>query len=160
MSEDRASIFLQESFCIPREPTVPAGLHRLRSIHMTRQEISERYCVSAKVLDAYERCLADNKDGQKHSARHHYTERDLEQISLLLKLHDLGFSSQEAQEYMRLCRCRCETSGQRLAMLEKRRADFLEEIHRKEKQLDRLDYLRYQLMLSQNNTDSNSAVCS
>ena len=47
---------------------------------MTRQEISERYCVSAKVLDAYERCLADNKDGQKHSARHHYTERDLEQI--------------------------------------------------------------------------------
>ena len=35
---------------------------------------------------------------------------------------------------MRLCRCRCETSGQRLAMLEKMAGrDFLEEIHRKEK---------------------------
>lgn len=115
---------------------------------MTRQEISERYCVSAKVLDAYERCLAGNKDGQKCSAHHHYTEQDLAQISLLLTLHDLGFSSQEAQEYMRLCQCRHKTSRRRLAMLEKRRADFLEEIHRKEKQLDRLDYLRYQLMLS------------
>ena len=109
---------------------------------MTRQEISERYCVSAKVLDAYERCLAGNKDGQKCSAHHHYTEQDLAQISLLLTLHDLGFSSQEAQEYMRLCQCRYETSRRRLAMLEKRRADFLEEIHRKEKQLDRVDYLR------------------
>ena len=69
---------------------------------MTRQEISERYCVSAKVLDAYERCLAGNKDGQKCSAHHHYTEQDLAQISLLLTLHDLGFSSQEAQEYMRV----------------------------------------------------------
>lgn len=86
---------------------------------MTRQEISERYCVSAKVLDAYERCLAGNKDGQKCSAHHHYTEQDLAQISLLLTLHDLGFSSQEAQEYMRLCQCRYETSRRRLAMLEK-----------------------------------------
>ena len=160
MSEERASIFFgQEPFCSPRQPTVPAGLRLLRSIHMTRQEISERYCVSAKVLDAYERCLAGNKDVQKCSAHHHYTEQDLAQISLLLTLHDLGFSSQEAQEYMRLCQCRYETSRRRLAMLEKRRADFLEEIHRKEKQLDRLDYLRYQLMLSQNNADSNSAVC-
>mgnify|MGYP003180756147 CR=1 FL=1 len=91
---------------------------------MTRQEISERYCVSAKVLDAYERCLAGNKDGQKCSAHHHYTEQDLAQISLLLTLHDLGFSSQEAQEYMRLCQCRHKTSRRRLAMLEKRRADF------------------------------------
>ena len=38
-----------------------------------------------------------------------------------------------------------ETAGERLAMLRRRRNGILDEIHRKQEQLDRLDHLRFTL---------------
>ena len=43
------------------------------------------------------------------------------------------------------------TKEQRLRMLNRRRSDALDEIHWKEKQLERLDYLRHNIKASQEN---------
>ncbi|MCI9596088.1 MAG: hypothetical protein HFE75_02085 [Firmicutes bacterium] len=53
--------------------------------------------------------------------------------------------TQEVEQYMRLLLEGEKTEALRLAMLNKRRAVALDEIHRKEAQLDRLDYLRHKI---------------
>jgi len=46
---------------------------------------------------------------------------------------------------MRLLLSHADTTRERMRMLERRRNAALDEIHLKEKQLQRLDYLRYQM---------------
>lgn len=46
---------------------------------------------------------------------------------------------------MRLLLSDTDTARERMRMLEKRRDQALDEIHLKEKQLQRLDYLRHQM---------------
>ena len=61
-------------------------------------------------------------------------------------LRDLmGFAPQEVERYMRLLISGEDTAAERLRMLEKRRDAALDEIHLKEKQLQRLDDLRYKM---------------
>ena len=52
---------------------------------------------------------------------------------------------EEVERYMRLLLSGADTTRERLHMLERRRNAALDEIHLKEKQLQRLDYLRYQM---------------
>lgn len=56
-----------------------------------------------------------------------------------------GFSKDEAEYYMRLSLLGDETSEERIAMLRKKRNGTLEEIHCKQKQLDLLDYLQFEI---------------
>ena len=56
-------------------------------------------------------------------------------MSLLMTLHDIGFSAGEAQRYVQ---------GQRMEMLERRREQVLTQIHHDERQLERIDWLRHQ----------------
>lgn len=60
-------------------------------------------------------------------------------MSLLMTLHDIGFSTGEAQKYMRP-----DGHGQRMEMLERRREQVLAQIHHDERQLERIDWLRHQ----------------
>ena len=73
-----------------------------------------------------------------------YDDTDLERLSTILTLHDLGFTTAEVETYMRLLLEQPHTEEQRLRMLEEKRTAALDEIHFKERQLDRLDYLRYE----------------
>lgn len=72
-----------------------------------------------------------------------YDDRDLERLSTIMALHDMGFDAEEVERYMRLLLSDADTRRERLRMLECRRDATLDEIHLKEKRLQRLDYLRY-----------------
>ena len=108
---------------------------------MTIDEVSERYQIPAEILREYEGwglCGADSVSWQ-------CGKQDLERLSLIMTLHDIGFCKDEVEEYMRLLLEGENTEEQRMQMLNKRRGIALDEIHLREKQLDRVDYLRYKI---------------
>ena len=115
---------------------------------MTMQEASERYHIPMHILREYERwglCGAVKEvmgDWQ-------YDDADLERLSTIMTLHDIGFTMEEVETYMRLLLEGDHTATQRLTMLEKKRSAALEEIHFKECQLQRLDYLRHEVRKTQ-----------
>mgnify|MGYP000003586118 FL=1 len=115
---------------------------------MTIQEASERYHIPMHILREYESwglCGAVKKvmgDWQ-------YDDADLERLSTIMTLHDIGFAVEEVETYMRLLLEGNHTAAQRLNMLEKKRSAALEEIHFKERQLQRLDYLRHEIRKTQ-----------
>ena len=111
---------------------------------MTIQEASERYEIPLDILREYEswglRVFVKNvtDTGQ-------YDDQDIERLSMIMTLHDIGFDSSQAEEYMRLFLKKEDTSQQRLKMLDRQRKIALDEIHLREKQLERMDYLRFKI---------------
>lgn len=115
---------------------------------MTIQEASERYHIPMHILLEYESwglCGAV----KKVMGDWRYDDADLERLSTIMTLHDIGFSVEEVEAYMRLLLEGEHTAAQRLSMLEKKRSAALEEIHFKERQLQRLDYLRHEIRKTQ-----------
>lgn len=111
---------------------------------MTRQEISRRYQIPLDVLLEYEEwalCGADKRRGDDWQ----YDDSDLERLSMVMTLLGIGFRVREAEVYLRLALEGEHSGAQRLRMLEERRSAILEEIHGRERQLQRLDCLRHAL---------------
>ena len=111
---------------------------------MTMQEASEQYHIPIKILKEYESwglCGAVKKVMRAWQ----YDDTDLERLSTILSLHDIGFTTDEVEAYMRLLLEQENSDGARLRMLEQRRRATLDDIHFREKQLERLDYLRHEL---------------
>ena len=106
---------------------------------MTREEIHRDYQIPLSVIKAYDEWALSG------SKTPHYSEEDLRRLSLLVTLHEAGFSAPEAQAYLRLDGEAGDTRGQRLLLLNAQRKAMLEEIHRAEKRLERLDGLRFSL---------------
>ena len=110
---------------------------------MTMQEASERYMIPIKILKEYESwglCGAV----KKVMGAWQYDDTDLERLSIIMTLHDIGFTTEEVESYMRLL----EQENSDLAclrMLNQKRSATLDEIHFQERQLERLDYLRHEL---------------
>ena len=115
---------------------------------MTIQEASERYQIPMHILREYESwglCGAVKKvvgDWQ-------YDDTDLNRLSTIMTLHDIGFTSSEVEVYMRLLLDGKPSGTQRLRMLEEKRSAALDEIHFKERQIQRLDYLRHEIRKAQ-----------
>ena len=115
---------------------------------MTMQEASKRYHIPMHILQEYQRwglCGAVKNvmsDWQ-------YDDADLERLSIIMTLHDIGFTAEEVETYLRLLLEGDHTAAQRLSMLERKRRAALEEIHFKERQLQRLDYLRHEIRKTQ-----------
>ena len=111
---------------------------------MTIQEASEHYQIPMKILREYESwglCGAI----KKVMGMWQYDDTDLERLSMVMTLHDVGFTSEEVEAYMRLL-LEAEDSGlTRLNMLNQKRKAALDDIHFRERQLERLDYLRHEL---------------
>lgn len=111
---------------------------------MTINEASERYKIPIKILKEYESWgLCD--EVKKVMGTWHYDETDIERLSLIMTLHDIGFTNDEVERYMRLLLKGGSTEKERMEMLREKRNGTLDEIHLKEKQLDRLDYLRFEM---------------
>lgn len=111
---------------------------------MTIDEASERYEIPIEILREYEGwglCGAV----KKVMGAWQYDEEDLKRLSLIMTLHDVGFESEEVEEYMRLVLEGEKSREERLRLLNQRRGAALDEIHLKEKKLERLDYLRYMM---------------
>ena len=70
---------------------------------------------------------------------------DIERLSTIMTLHDIGFTNGEIEKYMRMLLKGKFTEKERLKMLNDKRLGTLDEIHFKERQLDRLDYLRFEI---------------
>lgn len=68
-----------------------------------------------------------------------------ERLSMIMTLHDVGFTNEEVHQYMSLWVQGEATREERKKMLVQKRNGTLDEIHFKEKQLERLDYLRYEI---------------
>lgn len=107
-------------------------------------EASERYQIPIELLREYESwglCGAVKKvmgDWQ-------YDDQDLERLSMIMTLHDIGFTNEEVETYMKLLIAGEYTGNERLRMLNKKRNSALDEIHFREKQLERMDYLRFEI---------------
>lgn len=74
-----------------------------------------------------------------------YDDQDLERLSLIMALHDIGLSAPEVEKYMRLTLEENGTEQRRMNILNALRGRKLDEIHLRERQVERLDYLRYKL---------------
>ena len=111
---------------------------------MTQQEASRRYHIPVSVLQEYERwglcgavkCVC---------GAWQYDDEDLERLSTIMTLHDIGFTAEEAETYMRLLLEQPDSGRERLRMMEEKRNETLDEIHFRERQLARLDYLRHEI---------------
>ena len=102
---------------------------------MTIDEASECYRIPLDVLREYEKwglCGAVKKVMGKWN----YDDSDLEKLSLIMTLHDIGFDSDEIESYMKLTMEGSHTDEERLSMLNKKRRAALDEIHFKEKNME------------------------
>lgn len=120
---------------------------------MTINEASERYNIPLEILHEYERwglCGAV----KKVMGSWQYDDTDLERLSLIMTLRDIGFENAEIETYMKLLLEQDESEDQRLKMLEGKRKNLLDEIHFREKQLSHLDYLRYNIRKAQENKNN------
>lgn len=109
---------------------------------MTIQEVSEKYKIPIEILQDYESwglCGA----GEMAMDSWRCDDGALERLSTIMTLHEIGFTSGEIEAYMRLLRK--GSAAEQVEMLNNKRAGTLAEIHLKEKQLDRLDYLRFEI---------------
>ena len=111
---------------------------------MTIQEASERYNIPVKILNEYASWgLCDAV--KKVMGVWQYDEEDIQRLSMIMTLHDIGFEKEEVEIYMKLLLAGESTQQERIQMLNEKRNGTLDEIHFKERQLERLDYLRYEI---------------
>ena len=110
---------------------------------MAKQEPSERYQIPMHILREYESwglCGA----AKEVIGVWQYDDRDLERLSTIMTLHDISFTTEEAEAYMRLLLEHPHTEGQRMKMLVEKRSAVLNEISFKEHKLQRLDCLHHE----------------
>ena len=111
---------------------------------MTMDEASRQYCIPIRILREYEGWGLCGVV-KKVMGAWQYDDTDVERLSTIMTLHDIGFTSQEVETYMRLLLEQEGTDRARLRMLDEKRRAALDDIHFREKQLERLDYLRHEL---------------
>ena len=113
---------------------------------MTINEASERYNIPISVLREYESWgLCDTV--KTVMGVWQYDDEDIERLSMIMTLHDIGFEHDEIANYMRLLLRGDSTQAER--------DKTLDEIHFQERRLDRLDYLRHQIR-KQSSPEKNS----
>ena len=123
---------------------------------MTITEASEHYNIPIKILQEYESWGLCG-EVKKVMGSWQYDDQDLERLSLIMTLHDVGFEKHEIKLYMHLVLQGDGTKDMRMRMLDKHRSQVLDEIHFREKQLDRMDYLRYEINRQKNNVSCRSS---
>lgn len=111
---------------------------------MTKQEASEQYNIPMKILDEYE-AWGLCSEVKKVMGVWQYDDGDLERLSTIMTLHDVGFTNHEVEVYMRLLLLEENTEAPRMEMIRQKRKNTLKEIHFKEMQIARMDYLRHEI---------------
>ncbi len=123
---------------------------------MTTEEASVRYCIPIKILKEYESMELCGTVKRMMGAWQ-YDDQDIERLSMIMTLHDIGFSKKDIDEYMRIL-----ISGQNneecIMMLNRRRKLTLDRIHVMEKQIDNIDYLRHEIQRVKETGDENDEI--
>ena len=81
----------------------------------------------------------------KQAGRREYDDEDIHNLGLMHTLYDLGFCDGEVCRYIRLQSGGRSRQREMLAMLGARRAALVDKIHRLERLICRLDYLRFRV---------------
>lgn len=111
---------------------------------MTANEIYTRFEIPQKILDEYhEWGLCDAVRLTMEDWK--YTDQDIERLSMIMALHDIGFSNIEVEAYMKLLLQKEDTQKERMEMLNELRKKALDEIHLRELKMMRMDYLRKEI---------------
>ena len=114
------------------------------ALGMTINEASERYNIPISILREYESWgLCDTV--KTVMGVWQYDDEDIERLSMIMTLHDIGFEHDEIVNYMRLLLRGDSTEAERMRILKQQRDKTLDEIHFQERRLDRLGYLRHQI---------------
>ena len=106
---------------------------------MTIRELGESFCLHAEKLNKNEACgLIKGKEGE--GCVRHYGAEVLVKLGLICTLTEAGFSCEEIKQYLTFPE---DSRGarERILMLERRRGEMLDEIHRRQKLLDKIDFL-------------------
>lgn len=120
---------------------------------MDVEEVIRQYKIPKKILDEYESLgLCDAV--REVMGDWKYDDEDLERLSMIMSLHDIGFSKEEVAAYMKLLVAGPQTESERMKMLDKKRARVLDDIHFREKQIERMDYLRYEMQKNRKNRNA------
>lgn len=111
---------------------------------MTIKEVSEKYNIPIEVLKEYEMWNLCKKS-KKSDGEWEYNDDDLEIISIIMTLWNIGFNNDEIKKYMELQLAGDDTESVRLRLLKQKRNVLLDEIHSNEKCIEDIDYLRFKL---------------
>ena len=111
---------------------------------MTINEASKKYNIPIKILKEYESWGLCG-EVKKVMGSWQYDDSDIERLSTIMTLHDIGFTNEEVEKYMRLLLEGSSTEEDRMKVLNEKRNGTLDEIHFRQRQLDRLDYLRFEI---------------
>lgn len=110
---------------------------------MTKQDMIERFGIPETVLNDYERNV-------RKTHTEGYTDADLALLSQMVTLYEIGFTPRQVQEYLGTDNVQSNTNAVRLTLLNQKRQELLNTIHQQEEQLDKLDFLRYEIQKIKN----------
>lgn len=103
---------------------------------MTLQEAEKQFGLPRSVLEKY----ISFGLIRKTSIPDEYRDEDFERLGLIDTLLGAGFTPEEAKRYLLLTESK-GTDEQQLSMLKKQRRFLLEDIHKKQRFLDSIDYM-------------------
>lgn len=122
---------------------------------MIRAEVAEHYRIAEDVLARYEEGIFTEDTASDHPGKidrkladanknrpYQYQQEDLDRLSRIVMLLDSGFTDEEVREYMRLHQ-RSDGVAACRTLLNRKREQTLDEIHRQERCLENIDFLRY-----------------
>lgn len=98
----------------------------------------ERFGIPDTILNNYERDI-------RRTHTEVYTDSDLALLSQMVTLYEIGFAPRQVQEYLCAGNAQSSANAVRLALLNRKRQELLNTIHQREEQLDKLDFLRYEI---------------
>lgn len=106
-------------------------------------EVSERFSISISKLKYYEKMGLLNNVRKVNNIRD-YEDKDIHILSIIITLSSAGADTESLKQYLQLLD-KGSNKAERKAILKKLRFDLLEEIHSRQKLLDQLDYLIYEI---------------
>ena len=110
---------------------------------MTRQDMIERFGIPETILNDYERNV-------RKTHTEVYNDADLALLSQMVTLYEIGFTPQQAQAYLCAYTVQGNSNAVRMTLLNQKRKELLNTIHQQEEQLDKLDFLRYEIQKTKN----------
>ena len=111
---------------------------------MKIKEVSGTFNISIATLRYYEKIgLLD--DVKRVNGVREYEEKDIRHLSMINTLKNVGLSNDLVLKYIELSKCGNISNIEITHILKQQRQKLLDEIHNKQKNLDCLDYLIYEL---------------
>ena len=121
---------------------------------MKIKEVSDKFNISMTTLRYYEKIGLFDDVKRVNSVRE-YEDKDIRYLSMIITLKNAGLSNYSILKYIELSKQGDISNRERIYILKQQRQKLLDEIHHKQKNLDCLDYLIYNLKKINNGTIKN-----